>query len=64
MEPKNSNYEEREDGYYKKDESTGGGYSPFDKPIPPVDIRDADGRPIHEDGSLDVEKFIQEIGKK
>lgn len=34
--------------------------SPFNKPIPPVETRDGEGRPLNPDGALDVEKFIQE----
>jgi hypothetical protein len=36
------------------------GWSPFDKPIPKAERRDGEGRPLKPDGSLDVEKFIQE----
>ena len=36
------------------------GWSPYTQPIPPAQWRDAEGRPLKADGSLDVEKFIQE----
>jgi hypothetical protein len=36
------------------------GWRPYTKPIPPAQWRDASGRPIKPDGSLDVDKFIQE----
>lgn len=39
------------------------GWSPFNKPIPSSTWRDSDGRPLKPDGSLDVEKFIQENSK-
>lgn len=39
------------------------GWSPFDKPIPKATLRDGEGRPLKPDGSLDVNKFIQERGQ-
>lgn len=39
------------------------GWSPFTKPAPSAQWRDSSGRPLKSDGSLDVEKFIQERSK-
>ena len=36
------------------------GWSPFTKATPPTQWRDNEGRPLKADGSLDVDKFIQE----
>ena len=36
------------------------GWSPFTKPAPASQWRDGEGRPLKDDGSLDVEKFIEE----
>jgi hypothetical protein len=39
------------------------GWSPFNKPIPQAQWRDSEGRPLKPDGTLDTEKFIQEMEK-
>jgi hypothetical protein len=56
----NSNWEEREDGWHKKDNSqTQGNAHYFSRPIPPV--RDAaTGFPIGKDGKVDWERLQQE----
>jgi hypothetical protein len=38
------------------------GWPPYTKPIPPSQWRDTEGRPLKADGSLDVDKFIEERG--
>lgn len=39
------------------------GWTPYTQPIPPAQWRDNEGRPLKPDGSLDVEKFVQEKSK-
>lgn len=58
------NYEEREDGYYKKSNSqVRGGADYFSRPIPPV--RDAEtGHPIGPDGKTDWARVIREANER
>ena len=64
MSGNNSNYEEREDGYYKKDNSTTRGNADyFNKPRPPV--RDgATGHPIGKDGNIDWARVIRDANER
>jgi hypothetical protein len=63
MSGKNPNYVERDDGYYKTDQSTTKGNADyFAKPIPPV--RDgATGHPIGPDGKVDWARVIREANE-
>jgi hypothetical protein len=59
---KNSNYEERDDGYHKNDQSaTKGNADYFAKPLPPV--RDTAGRPLvpNSGGKVDMARWIREV---
>lgn len=58
------NYEEREDGYYKKDHSqVRGSADYFSRPAPPV--RDGEtGHPIGSDGKTDWARVIREVNER
>lgn len=59
----NQNYEETEEGFWKKDKSQTRGASPFNRPIPPV--RTAVGNfPIGKDGRVDWDLVAKEAQER
>jgi hypothetical protein len=64
MPPKNPNYTERDDGYYKNENSSSRGNADyFSRPAPPV--RDgATGHPIGTDGEIDWARVIREANER
>lgn len=65
MNGKNSNYVEKDDGYYKSGKSsTKGGQHQLDRPAPPV--RDSANRPLipNSGGRIDVARWIQEVNSE
>lgn len=60
----NLNWTEKQDGWHKNKTSSSKGFSPFDKPIPPM--RDSANRPLRQDDNtkIDWKKWDQELNGK